>query len=176
MLLANIAHRGIDYEVHGEPEGGQCRLTLLRGDGQPLADLNRRVPREEVKAAIRRWCADALPGATLVFAYAGADPWPLYTQAGATTAQVTDAILHQRRGEGWGPGAIHNAPVTVERSPTSASASFGDYGARRIEDVPVEDAIVATGRAAQERFFAEQTTGTRRPRHPAADLLGEDEA
>jgi hypothetical protein len=162
MLLANIAHRGIDYEVHGEPEGGQCRLTLLRGDGQPLADLNRRVPREEVKAAIRRWCADALPRATLVFAYPGADPWPLYTQAGATTAQVT--------------GAIHNANGTVERSPTSASASFGDYGARRIEDVPVEDAIVAAGRAAQERFFVEQATGTRRPRHPAADLLGEDEA
>jgi hypothetical protein len=130
MLLATIAHEGIYYEIHGEPERTMCRLNLLRGDGQPMRDRDRRVPREDVEAEIRRWHASALPGATLVLAPA-----------------LTRALLDRQRRLGAAP-------------PRANQGSFGDYGARRIEDVPGEEAIVASAR---------------RPRHPAADLLGEDE-
>lgn len=81
MLLADCGHGDDSYEFRGEPVGGRCLVTLALA-GTTTVVASRVVERERVKATIRAVRDEHLPGATLVFAYVGDDPWPLYTQAG----------------------------------------------------------------------------------------------
>lgn len=99
MLLATIAHHGERHEFHGEPVSGRCLVTLLGAAGTRLD--SRICEREATKDVIRALRDEYVPGSTLVFAYAGADPWPLYTQAGVP--DMLELLAEAREALGLGP-------------------------------------------------------------------------
>jgi hypothetical protein len=105
-----------------------------------------RVPREATKRVIREVRDELLPGRTLVFAYPGADPWPTHTQAGQPQEGARVDAMPGRAGE-------------MRRGEQSGEG----WGPGVIS---YADGTTERGPRGMSACFA---------RHPAEDLLGEDE-
>lgn len=137
MLLAHCAKQGDDWEFHGEPVSGMCQVTLCREDDRqdraPRHTLL--VAREATKDTIRAMRDDLLPGYTLVFAYPGADPWPLHTARVAPGREIEGAPVNF----GALPPTIENGIETTYH--TDPLGTIVGMEKRRIAPHPADDLL-----------------------------------